>query len=221
MATHKKRLHVAVGVIVTVAVAVVLAAGYAVWFAYHSAHLANASLKSANSVSKDIPKLPQITTFDGCKNAPKSKLLETYPEQCVTATGKQFTGTAQPKYLVIKEWGVKIPYAGDDTFTYQLKAASNGSGIQVSSEQLAAKYGCANYGAGSITRLRGNEAADPNGDTAAQLQTTRPDIVTKLGNYYYLFVHDQAECSDIASSGYQSVANNTVKASLSNVGPIN
>lgn len=216
-----RRLNITVTALVVVGMLVVAAASYAVWFAYHSAHLADSSLKSANAVSKDIPKLPQITTFDGCKKAPQSKLLETYPEQCVTVTGKQFTGTAQPKYLVIKEWGVKIPYTGDDTFTYQLKAVSNGSGIQVSSEQLATKYGCVNYGAGSVTRLRGNEVADPNGDTAAQLQSAQPDIVTKLGNYYYLFVHDQSECSDTAAAGFQSKANDTIKSSLTRIEPVN
>lgn len=33
-----------------------------------------------------------VTSFEECKKAPGSKLLETYPEQCVTSDGQTFTG---------------------------------------------------------------------------------------------------------------------------------
>lgn len=36
------------------------------------------------------PTSPSITTFDQCKQASGSHLLETYPEQCLTAQGKAF-----------------------------------------------------------------------------------------------------------------------------------
>jgi len=75
-----------------VSAAIVLAAvGFTIWFAYNSSQMADKTLQSANKVSKDIPKLPSVDSFEACKKSPGSKMLLTYPEQCVTTTGKKFT----------------------------------------------------------------------------------------------------------------------------------
>jgi len=187
--THKKRLRVALTAIIAAVAVVALTIGYTVWFAYHSAHLADASLKSANAVSKDVPKLPQITTFDQCKAAPKSKLLETYPEQCVTAAGKTFTGTAQPTYLVIKEWGVRLLLPSNlQSMDYQIK----GGYAYLGSPQVAALAStCTTEGAplGMLERTRGL----PDGITGSYM---------KLGGYYYIYFGSQSSCTDGATHGH-------------------
>lgn len=41
------------------------------------------------------PEPPEVTSFAACKQAPGSKLLEIYPEICMTADGKSFTNPDQ------------------------------------------------------------------------------------------------------------------------------
>ena len=115
MKTYKKRARITTAATV-LAVVVAAVVGFTVWFAYHSSQVADSTLKSANKVSSDIPKVPAITDFASCEKAGGSKTLQTYPEQCVTTSGKKYTDT--PKYLVIKEWGVKIPLSTNDSSVY-------------------------------------------------------------------------------------------------------
>ncbi len=92
-------------------VAVILAAiGFSGWWVWHNNHK-----KTTNS--------PVVTvkSFDGCKKAAGSKLLETFPEQCVTKDGVTFTGpSAQTtqQYFTIKEWGVKFKTNEDNKDAY-------------------------------------------------------------------------------------------------------
>jgi len=44
------------------------------------------------NASKDTDQASEITTFEQCRMAEGSKLLETFPEQCVTADGRTFIG---------------------------------------------------------------------------------------------------------------------------------
>jgi len=107
MKTHKQRFHTTLVILTAAGLLVLAVLGYSVWFALHSSHLAELSLQSANKVSNDVPKVPVIATFTACQKAPRSVLLQTYPEQCVTAGGKKFTDAQ--KYLTIKEWQVRVP----------------------------------------------------------------------------------------------------------------
>jgi hypothetical protein len=75
--------------------------GFTGWFVYHSKQTADKTLSSTNDAA--------VKSFDDCKEAAGSKMLETYPEQCMTKDGKSFTGPGQSlNYLVIKEWNIKI-----------------------------------------------------------------------------------------------------------------
>lgn len=89
------------------------ALGYILWFAIHSVHVADSALKSANHVSSDIPKTQPVTSFDTCKKAPGSKLLQTFPEQCVTSGGKKFTGPITSKTYTSKTEKASFTYPAE------------------------------------------------------------------------------------------------------------
>jgi hypothetical protein len=171
-----------------VGVLVVGAIGYTAWFVNHSEHVANDAYSQSN------------------------KSYTVKPAKKVATTQTQ-------QYLTIKEWGVKLPYSGSDTFTYQLKPGTDSDGVQIISQNLSETYGCKNYGAGSLARyMSGDAVVDPSGDTAAQLYAAHSGTIVKLDNYYYLFVHDQAQCNDAAVK-LQSTANDTIKSGLQKIQP--
>ncbi|HEX8182373.1 MAG TPA: hypothetical protein VF575_02110 [Candidatus Saccharimonadales bacterium] len=61
----------------------------------------------------------RVTSFDGCKQDRTNTLVQSTPQQCVTADGTVFTDnsitTLERQYLVIKEWGVRIPLSEVDS----------------------------------------------------------------------------------------------------------
>lgn len=195
--------------------------GFTGWFVYHAQQNTTNTLNTTNKSgqSSTTAKTKAVTTFAECKQASGSKMLETYPEQCVTKGGKTFTDTdtgSSQQYLDIKEWGIKLPYGGTDTFTYEFPDDNNQSGVQVISTKLAATYNCTDFGAGNIERLKAGDTADAAGDTASLLYASGNATMAKLGDYYYLFAPDQAECGN-APLAAQQAASNTIKAALTNI----
>ncbi|HEY4160858.1 MAG TPA: hypothetical protein VGM08_02230 [Candidatus Saccharimonadales bacterium] len=71
--------------------------GFTGYFVHQSQKNTNKTLDNANKVAqgKSAPKAVVVSNFAGCKQAASSKMLETYPEQCVTKTGQTFTDTSQ------------------------------------------------------------------------------------------------------------------------------
>lgn len=122
------------------------------------------------------------------------------------------------KYFTIKEWGVRAPYNGSDTFTYKFAAGDNNS-LEVISQNLARTYGCTDFGAGQISRYSPTD--DPSLDnptpggsaatTVAQDAAANPGTYAQAGNYYYRFFHDNAACSDKVTAEAQNAVNDTVK----------
>ena len=72
MSSRKTALIVAIAVL---GIAILGLVGWLVW-----------------NTSKDTNRVSEITTFEQCKVAEGSKLLETFPEQCVTVDGRTFVG---------------------------------------------------------------------------------------------------------------------------------
>lgn len=136
-------------------------------------------------------------------------------------TKKKGVEAAKPKlkYLTIKEWGVRIPYTGSDTYSYKLD--NGGVSIEVISADLAARYGCKDFGAGIIARFKPDEAVYPDGGTtAAQSAASDPASWGHVGDYYYGYQHDQAACASAdkvsdASAKAQNAANQAVSALVS------
>lgn len=115
------------------------------------------------------------------------------------------------KYLTIKEWGVRAPYASDDTLSYVFMSVDNNGNISYSSttatytaviisKNLATNYDCPGTnnmpsGAGGISRLKPTDTIE-SGDTAEQAAKNDPVDYHLINGYYYTFDHDQAACSD-------------------------
>lgn len=162
-----------IGVGMVLAVVLIAAIGATVWYAYHSTQLADSALQSANKVSSDVPKTPVINSYDTCAKAPGSKILQSYPAQCVTTGGKTFTDT--PKYLVIREWGMQFQIPSVlKTMKYTLTSADT---VKLDSDDLSDLAGSSKYCSatlGSITRM-----------TTAPAEVLGAVKIAHIGNYYY------------------------------------
>jgi hypothetical protein len=134
-----------------------------------------------------------------------------------TSDGSADTTKGSVKYLVIKEWGVKFPYPGDDTLSYKIDVSPDSATII--SANLAKQYpGCDQYGAGNLGRGHANDSVDEGDQTLGQLYQSDPSLIGKVGDYYYAFGHDQAACANNptdASARDQNNANDLVKAIVS------
>lgn len=147
--------------------------GFTGWFVYHSKQVADKTLaQTGNSSTVQLPKKPATKT-----PAP------------VTA--------APTKYLVIKEWGVKIPLTkGIADAVYAIRVFNGGQSADLSTSSLTA-----------LDRACGVGGTPPGGiarQTAAAhaANQTKNDLVfypvysNKLGNYYYQYSHAQSACSN-------------------------
>ncbi len=123
---------------------------------------------------------------------------------------------APTQYLTITEWGIKAKLDYNYSLRYKIWP-SNPNIADFTSDQLTAASsspGCGigltpdgmpyNHGGGSIRRLKGNDllyAPEIATYTAEQFATdpkyaaSRADI-TKVGDYYYFYYHEQGPCAD-------------------------
>lgn len=183
------------GLLIIIALTLVVFVGYYVW---HTQKQTDKTLNTAAQTS-------QNTTAQS-KNVKPNK-------------------NSNQKFLVIKEWNVRIPYDGDDTFSYKYEPSGNGTkdsdAIEVISQNLASKYGCTGFGAGIIYRAIGSyvDPTDPTSPTTAQLAAQSPNDWKHVGDYYYRFTHDQAACSDTVTVDAQNQANASVKALIPSIEP--
>jgi hypothetical protein len=112
--SRQKGFSTVEGLLVVIIVLLIGFIGYYVW---HS----NRQTDKVLDTSKTGSSSTAINSFADCKMAAGSIVQESFPEKCVTKDGKSFTQptkTPTTKYLVIKEWGVKIPLGGPDSSTY-------------------------------------------------------------------------------------------------------
>ncbi|HSX15350.1 MAG TPA: hypothetical protein VLF40_01035 [Candidatus Saccharimonadales bacterium] len=163
-----------------VSAAIVLAAiGFTIWYAYHSSQLAEQTLSSANKVSKDVPNLPAVDSFETCKKSPGSKLLLTSPEQCITTTGKKFTDGGQSNaYLVITEWHVRLPLAKADLDDAQYTYNASTGLVHITTKTLASKVGALSGCKSGLNNLYLTRSK-----TEPELENRWGD--KKIGSYYY------------------------------------
>jgi hypothetical protein len=196
------------GLLIVVTVGILGGTG---WYVWQAKSQADKNLSSANNVSQNVPTpTKSIKTFDDCKNAAGSKILTTYPEQCVTKDGKKFTQFSQ-QYLTIKEWGVRGKYSSNLTLRYMLLEDSSSSPPEVvkfSSTQLdASDSACKGSYGGFFERykssehyLEGDDGLD-SGKTAVQYASTiDKKFYAHVGNYFYFFRSPGAACNESKSS---------------------
>lgn len=119
-----------------------------------------------------------------------------------TSAGKDTTSTQtttpsdSTQYLVIKEWGVKIPLSDaikDAVYAYSVEYGAESAGL--STKTLAA-YGdgceAGGVGAGGIDRQTVTEH-DQNAQKDDNMNY--PVYSIKVGNYYYQYISPQGACS--------------------------
>jgi hypothetical protein len=191
-------------VLLVVIVAIIGGTGYFVW---HAKQNTDKSLNDTANSQPGIAKASKITDFAGCKAATGSKLLETYPEQCVTKSGQKFTNQ---QYLEIKEWGIKLP------LTSPIASVVYSSG-QYSTGTSSATGGTAKLGLPSLGSDCGDSSGAPLGlyvrftqsdvqeedvnniEGGPSLHDLAKSAVT-LDGYMYAYAHSQFACSDNAST---------------------
>lgn len=136
-------------------------------------------------------------------------------------------------HVIIREWGVQAPYSGLLHLSYTLK----GNRVSFSSDELTKVDPRCKGRGGTITRYRPNDDITPTGDDevrAAQLPPHASSFAleytggryhavpgdggnsfTRIGNYYYIFSHDQTACGtsgDISRTAMpQQQTNNDVR----------
>lgn len=146
-----------------------------------------------------------------------------------TAKSNSPKPTPEPThYFTITQWGIRAPYDGSDMYTYSIVNDTWGSMATVISGNLAAKYaGCKTYGAGQIKRLAPTTIASralttDSNLTVEQYAQQNPSLGFKhVGNYYYLFMHDQAACQDNDVADEQNSANDSVRGLVAKFEPVN
>jgi Tfp pilus assembly protein PilV len=122
MRRNQQGFSVVEGLLILVIVGIL---GFTGWFVWHARQTADKTLSSADKSAGGTIKATKINSFEACKKASGSKMLETYPEQCVAKDGKTFTDPGQSlKYISIKEWGVKLALPDADKVTYKIDDSS-------------------------------------------------------------------------------------------------
>jgi len=177
-------------ILIIVIVAVISGIG---WYALHTKHQTDKILSQADKISQSVP-------VQSNKSAPSSK------------------SSAGQKYLVIKEWGVRIPYSSSDTYSYVYRTDTP-TIIDVISKNLSDKFGCTQFGAGEIGKAQGSDpsAPDESSESVAQYDKENPGRFVHIGNYYYAFVHDQASCSETVTLEAQNAANDEMSKLVLNM----
>ncbi len=166
--------------------------GFTGWYVWQSKDKTNNSYESSAQSTTNLPTYISIKTFEECKKAAGSKLLETYPEQCVTVAGKTFTGplTQGKKFLDIKEWLAGIPLTDpSDGYYYKLsdyQTDGKSSDITVYSKKADAIIGpkgtsCRGEYIAYILRLLTNDPSWKNPDKVSPLFSK----VKSIGGYTY------------------------------------
>lgn len=177
--------------------------GFTGWFVWQSQKETNKAYDDASHSQNAVPKAPDsnaVSEFEKCRKAEGSRLLGTYPEQCVTKDGKTYTAAdvtpaataTKNGYLTIKEWGVKIPLTYADKLTYSYDEADKPAGgfLDVSTDSTVSLT--------MKTEVGGTESCrqlDLKWGRSKQ-KSSQTDSVGHIGEYYYYVWGDGAprEC---------------------------
>jgi hypothetical protein len=189
--------------------------GFTGWFVYHAQKSTDTSLNAANQAAQNNTEA--IANFAQCMQAKGSKFQQTYPETCVTKSGKSFTNTAASpqKYLVIKEWGVALPLSADIADANYARIAKS---VDPQSETVglstpgaaASSADCAANAMGLAALIRQTAAVhDANYGKPNTQADPHPVYPKKIGSYYYQYhgetgvaptaAHPDGPCGDYKS----------------------
>ncbi|HVW23379.1 MAG TPA: hypothetical protein VHB51_02775 [Candidatus Saccharimonadales bacterium] len=172
------------GLLIAVIVLLIGLIGYYVW---HANQTASETLTDSSKSTTPKFGLSSIKSFEDCKKAAGSKLLETFPEQCVTKSGKKFvdtqtSSTASQKTYTNKEYGFSFKYPTTWKLVTDLKDMGRGGNegtIYVASPSGTKVYFNPDFGG------KGGDCVDEqaNNEHTTRTCTTRNILdVTKLVN---------------------------------------
>lgn len=128
----------------------------------------------------------------------------------ISSSNQQAQSPQPVKYLVVKEWGVRLPYQGTNTYTYKMGA--DNTSVDVVSSFLSKDYGCTDGGAGTIDQLQATQTVTGGSQTVAEAAQAHPGTYGHVGSNYYEFVADTSACSSKVTTSVQNQANDFVKA---------
>ncbi len=118
-------------------------------------------------------------------------------------TSEQYQRKDNAKYLVIKEWGVKLPLTDNISDASYLYNSNNA--VYLTTAGIEKITGCS--GQKTIVLERGN-GDDPIGSsTVSELNRENPSALKKVGNYYYALIVGSLGCATSPSSSQQSYIN--------------
>ena len=210
--TAQKGIAAVAAVLTVVIIAIIGGTGYYVW---HAKQVSDKNL-SATTSSANFKAKP-VNNFADCKKAVGSKLVQTFPEVCVTRAGKSFTDTSQStttqQYLTIKEWGVRmtLPAVLEDAY-YAFPSGPTYAFLSLKGlVKLAPDCAPIKVSLGLIFRQTNAEYQAALADQ--QQNGTNIGNVTgnvQIGDFHYGFNHPQAGCfddSNVAATTVYNVAN--------------
>lgn len=182
--------------------------GFTGFFVWQSQREVNKTYDDAPK-AQDPPAYEKNSTqqdFENCKKAEGSRMLETYPEQCITKDGKTYITSAltatqeenSKNYLVISQWGIKLDTTNEnDSFLYALGSGLRDESVMIGtsdSEKLGSSCVVAQNGVGGVVRSTTILPAEM-GSRPSPLNDEKP-----INGYYYYYGHPQARCSDASST---------------------
>lgn len=196
MKKSQKGFALVEGLLTVIAIALIVFVGYYVW---HSQKQTNKTLDTATNTSNSTP-------------APSKKTV---------------VQDINKGYFVFKEWGVRAKYTGNLSLEYKrIDTQGHGQSFAFTSKELlAADPACSaeNLVGGVIPRYGATETVeDPDSPSgvapAKEFYSANPQLATHIGNYYFMFRHAQAACSDKQSAmDLQTQTNDAVKSLVQNL----
>ncbi len=174
------------GLLVVLVVAVL---GFTGWYVWHARQNSYVKIGHGNDVS--FP--GGASNYYECTEEAGSKMLETYPQICVSNDGKHFTqpigdDKTQPKsakYLVINEWNVKIPLSSNIKDAFYSPQTDNATiMMHISTHKLQSLANQVNGCSSGIDDIyiRRDTSVSRGNDSS-----TDSTPFTRIGNYDYFF----------------------------------
>lgn len=148
-------------------------------------------------------------------NTQKNKSAETPAPASATATPAQPSSQNTQKYLVIKEWGVSVPVAVENSVEYQISDTNKNTANFVSSEQKALGGSCGSFGMSryKVVRIKNGSSIDDEILKNQMSNATKEGLTIKINDYTYYVIGDMSggDCSGTAKEG-STVSNKELTA---------
>jgi hypothetical protein len=169
------------------------------------------------------PTVRSVNSYESCAAAGNA-IQDSYPSVCVTKDGKRFLNpkekvdttipnaaeqqsqqtqsapAAQPKYLAITEWGVRVKLSDElSDMKYAYAKSDDGERTTFTFGRLTALGICQNDVGVAMTRLTTEN--DP------PFSIDNPEPIAHVGGYYYYIAYGGSPCYDSSDTEQMKVVN--------------